>query len=99
MERTEQENVAEQLTLRMFSAGGRLETKTIRPIEGELPEGLHSLGRSAGTDANVAIGMLYRHCPGFFERVTAYRLVSDPELSAAADSSGPAIEFFERGAQ
>ena len=44
---------------------------------------------------NVAIGMLYRHCPGFFERVTTYRLVSDPELSAAVGMSGPAIEFFE----
>ena len=95
MERTEQENIAEQLTLRMFSAGGRLETKTIHPIAGEVPKGLRSLGRSAGSDANVAIGMLYRHCPGFFERVTAYRLVSDPELSAAVRMSGPALEFFE----
>ena len=62
-ERTEQENVAEQLTLRMFSAGGQLETKTIRPIAGEIPEGLHPLGRSVGSDTNVAVGMLYRHCP------------------------------------
>jgi hypothetical protein len=79
----------------MLSAGGRLETKTIHPIVGEIPEGLHPLGRSAGTDAKVVIGMLYRHCPGFFKRVTTYRLVSGAELNAAADMSGPALEFFE----
>jgi len=95
MERTEQENIAEQLTLRMFSAGGWLETKTIHPIAGEIPAGLHSLGRSVGSDTNVAVGMLYRHCPDFFERVTAYRLVDDPELNAATGTSGPAIQFFE----
>ena len=43
--------------------------------------------------------MLYRRCPGFFERVTAYRLVADPELSAATGMSGPAIEFFEEVAR
>ena len=76
--------------------GEEFEHKIIYPVMENQLDAYKLLGRASGTDLQVALLMAYNHCPDFYNRVAAYRLVVDDELSRAVGNRGPAIEFLER---
>jgi hypothetical protein len=56
------------------------------------------LGSGSGQFPGMAIFMAFRHCPGFYERVVAYRLVHDrgaEVLEGAVGEPFGSIEFYE----
>jgi len=101
MERTDRDNIAISMTIRTLHPGGRLERTLIHPITEEDTAGYHSLGTASGAELGMVQLMARKHCPGFAERVTAYRVVAPlegVEIPVGPGQRVTTIKFFEGGA-
>lgn len=97
MERLRIDDIEHYLELgRIHRPGEDFERKTIYPVAEDHLGEYKVLGRASGSDLNVALLMAYNHCADFYDRVAAYRLVTDDELTRAVGKHGPVIEFLER---
>jgi len=96
MERLRIDDIEHYLELgRIHRPGEDFESKIIYPVVEGQPGEYSVLGRASGSDLNVALLMAYNHCADFYDRVAAYRLVTDDELARAVGTHGPVIEFLE----
>ena len=91
-------NIHCELSFGVVHADGREERKTIHPIPEAATSWYHSLGRGSAQDPGLVLNMAFNHCPDFFNRVAAYRLVRSEEASVMEKVTGSrfgSIEFYE----
>jgi hypothetical protein len=98
MASAQNEDITKQLSFGRQHLDGSNERKTIYPLaEADLAK-YHLLGVGSAQSPSLAIFMGFKHCPGFYERVVAYRLARGRQAQILENASGDSygsIEFFE----
>ena len=92
-------DIDRELSFGVIHTDGRRERKTIHPIPEAATSWYHFLGRGAAEDPGVILNSAFNHCPDFFNRVVAYRLVRSDEarlMEEVVGTSFGSIEFYER---
>ena len=91
-------DIDRELSFGVVHTDGREERKTIYPVPTAATSWYHSLGRGSAEDPGIVLHMAFKHCPDFFNRVVAYRLVRSEEAMVMEKAIGTpfgSIEFYE----
>jgi hypothetical protein len=91
-------DIDREISFGVIHTDGRKERKTIQPISEAATSWYRSLGRGSAEDPGIILNMAFNHCPDFFNRVVAYRLVRSQEAMVMEKAIGThfgSVEFYE----